>query len=160
MPCFLRMLFAKAIAAICLVAFLHTGMQAQERVVVDSTFSSAWLVPSLLRDPSHTFSADNVFSGVYDTAFRPAQKPFLTFGTDLSRYWLKFRVQNNLSHPKTLVLRLNRKNIAYFQLWAKNEGGTVHDLGTVGAFVHGDTRFALSDGYHYAVTLPPGESEF
>ena len=107
MPCFLRMLSTKAIAVICLTAFFQLGMQAQARVTVDSAFSSAWLVPATLCDTSHTFSADNVFSGVYDTAFRPSQKPFLTFGTDLSRYWLKFRVQNNLSHPKMLVLRLN-----------------------------------------------------
>ncbi len=160
MPCFLRMLSTRAIAVICLTAFFQLGMQAQAPVTVDSSFSSAWLVPATLRDASYTFSANSVFSGVYDTAFRPAQKPFLTFGTDLSRYWLKFKVQNNLPHPKTLVLRLNRKNIAYFQLWAKNPDSTLHDLGAVGASVHGDARFALSDGYHYAVTLPPGESEF
>jgi len=150
----------KAIAAICFTVFLQTGAWAQHPVPVDSFFMSAWVTPALLRDASHTFSAGGVFSGTFDTAFHLGQKSFLTFGTDLSRYWLRFEVQNNLPHSKTLVLRLNRKNIAYFQLWLKKPDGTLLDLGTVGAPTHNDARFALSDGYHYPVTLPPGKSEF
>mgnify|MGYP000955712441 CR=1 FL=1 len=134
---------------------------AQKLLTVNADFSSAWISPDWLQNTNGDISIDNIISGSYAGSFRPGKSPYMTFGTDQSPYWLHFIIRNTDSVSRSLVLRLNRKNIARFELWQKRpDGSSPLYLGKVGADRHNDIRYELTDGFQFPVILPKGDSEF
>lgn len=140
--------------------FAATAVFAQNNVVLDEHFDHMHIKPALLRDPAHLMRFDSIISGKVHDSFVESATPYLTFGSDPADWWLHFSVDNPMPHTRNLVLRLNRKNFDEFHLWALDPSGVVHDLGQVGANLHNDPRFLLTDGYFYTITLPHGNSRF
>lgn len=139
----------------------HSFLGAQKNLAVDAGFSSAWISPDWLQDTKGEISIDQITERTYAGRFHPGNNPYLTFGTDQSPYWLHFIIRNEDSVSRTLMLRLNRKNIARFELWQKNQdSGEPVDLGKVGADRHNDIRYELTDGFHFPVVLQTGDNEF
>lgn len=144
------------------VLFLYPRIAgAQKLLTVNADFSSAWISPDWLQNTNGDISIDNIISGSYAGSFRPGKSPYMTFGTDQSPYWLHFIIRNTDSVSRSLVLRVNRKNIARFELWQKKpDGGSPVYLGKVGADRHNDIRYELTDGFQFPVMLPKGDNEF
>jgi signal transduction histidine kinase len=147
-------------AVLAFALLLNLNAHAQVNLVeVDALFKSARITPDVLRDDTRQIEQEAVLAGRWDTAFYSAGSPFFAFGRDPANWWLRFRVRNNETQPRLLVLRLNRKNFDSFDLLQRQPDGHVSVLGTVSAELHNDRRFRITDGYHYLLTVPPGESE-
>ncbi|MBK8557760.1 MAG: hypothetical protein IPL65_19340 [Lewinellaceae bacterium] len=85
---------------------------------------------------------------------------FFTFGNDPSNWWLRFDVQNKQQEAQSVVLRLNRKNIDEYTLYQVTDGQPPELIGKVGAQMEGQDAYALTNGYHFNLTLTPGSNRF
>lgn len=159
MPASSCFLWIRTILAVGFAGFLCVVSDAQSRWEVDASFSSELIAPDWLRDSTYSITISDMVSGSRNGDFRPGNTPFLTFGNDPSQYWLRFKIRN-VDQARTLFLRLNRKNIESFELWQMQPDGRPLHLGRVGADMHGNIRYELTDGFHFPVTLQPGENEF
>jgi signal transduction histidine kinase len=159
---FLRSIFGVAIVVVLLGLFPCSDLLAQDihLTTVSQNFTTTFITPRLLRDSARTLDIELIRSTAVDTRFWPAESPYLTFGADLSAWWLKFRVKNELKTPKTLILWLNRKNFDEFKLWHQKPDSTLIAYTEVGAKHYDDAHFALTTGYYIPVTLYPGENVF
>ncbi len=128
--------------------------------IINETFSTAFITPYLLKDSSRTLEFNQVRNLGTGASFSPASSPYLTFGADLSAWWLNFTIKNELKSPKTLILWLNRKNFDEFKLWQQRPDSSIIEFDKVGATAYNDERFYLTTGYYIAVTLMPGENRF
>jgi signal transduction histidine kinase len=144
----------------CLLFLPMVRAGGQNTTVIDADFSKSLITPDLLRDSARIFSVEQMLQEPYASQFRSAGTPHLSFGADLSRWWMRFSVQNNLATPKTLILWLNRKNFDEFRLWQQKASGEIQAFKEVGANFYDDARFSLTNGYYIAVTLQPGENRF
>lgn len=142
----------------CIVA--ATAVCAHNNVVLNEHFDHMHIKPALLRDPAHYMRFDSIITGKVHDSFVESSTPYLTFGSDPADWWLHFSIDNPMPHARNLVLRLNRKNFDEFHLWVLEPSGVVRDLGEVGASLHNDPRFFLTDGFYYNITLQPGNSRF
>ena len=133
---------------------------AHNNVVLDEHFEHMHIKPALLRDPAHFMRFDSIITGKVHDSFTASSTPYLTFGSDPADWWLHFAIDNTMPHARNLVLRLNRKNFDAFHLWVLEPSGVVRDLGEVGASLHNDPRFLLTDGYYFNIKLQPGNSRF
>lgn len=153
------MLFRAFFTMLLIVGGLFAAGRGYAQISVGADFSSELVMPEILRDSTHRLTLDSVIYGAHwRKAFRQSRDPFMTFGADPSNWWLHFRVTNNTNRVKTVILRINRKNFDELELWHQRPD-TILPLGVVGADVHDDPRFGLTDGYHFAVTLLPGSNE-
>ena len=150
----------RTILAVFWVGFLSAAAQAQESLTVDPAFSFSWISPAWLRDSAYRLSIDDIAGGGFDGQFRAGNTPYLTFGTDQSRYWLRFSIRSGLKEPKTYFLRLNRRNIESFELWQISPDGKADTFGKVGSFLRNDIRYELTDGFQFEVKINPGENRF
>lgn len=140
----------------CLYGF---GVMGQNSIDVGPEFFQHQLTPDVLRDQGHRLTLDSVRQAHWVSRFVSAGNPYFTVGADPSNWWLHVHVINHLATPKTLILRLNRKNFDEFRLYLQHPGGRIDSLGNTGAHFQQDPRFSLMDGYYYAVTLLPGDNQ-
>ena len=152
--------FAITLTSACLLCLLHFYATGQGSVAVGPDFKSAEIKPGWLTDTENTLTIDQVSQIDPVSGFRQSESSFLTFGTDQARYWLYFTLDNRTPNARTVVLRLNRRNIESFNLWQRSPGEAVRNIGAVGTQYPGDARFMLSDGYSYTVVLQPGRNEY
>lgn len=150
------------IATLCLAfwAIWSLPLAGQRVVAVGPNFSEINIVPALLRDASRQWSIEEVSPPERRPEFFESSTPFLGYGSDPANWWFCFRAKNYTPTPKAMIIRLNRKNFDEFRLWQRDPTtGELLDLGAVGV-LHPTTdgRFEMIDGYHFAVTLPPGET--
>ncbi len=159
---FLRSFFGVTVVVVLLGLFPCSDIQAQDihQTTISQNFTTTFITPKLLRDSARTLDIESIRSTAVDARFWPAESPYLTFGADLSAWWLKFRVKNELKTPKTLILWLNRKNFDEFKLWHQKPDSTLIAYTEVGAKHYDDAHFALTTGYYIPVTLYPGENVF
>ncbi|MCB9306348.1 MAG: hypothetical protein H6565_07100 [Lewinellaceae bacterium] len=144
----------------CAICATPVAAHAQYLLPVDSAFTEAWVMPQWYRDAGRSLTLDDMTAGRYAGSLKGGDNPYLTFGTDQAPYWFHFVIQNDRPEPLTLVLRLNRKNIDRFELWQIKPGGRPDFLGKVGANMHNDVQYILTDGFHFPLTLQPGKNEF
>ncbi|MBL7829233.1 MAG: hypothetical protein JNJ57_21540 [Saprospiraceae bacterium] len=139
-----------------------SGLHAQNAATlkIQQTTVSVPVTPMLLRDSAHLFTIEQIRTPDLQKQFVQSETPYLSFGPELSAWWLHFKVINELKTPKTLVLWLNRKNFDVFQLWQLRPDSTLIPFAEVGAKHYDDPKFALTTGYYMAVTLMPGENTF
>ncbi len=143
-----------------LLALWVHGANAQEAIVVDSAFRSALVVPAIQRDPSRVLTLDSILAAPYTGRWQqPAHRHF-TLGADPANWWLHFRVWNADAAPRTVILRLNRKNFDAFQLFQAQPDGRRAALPALGAAAQNDPRYWLTDGFHVILTLAPGDNHF
>lgn len=133
--------------------------QANPVIQVDSNFISQLVLAERLKDPEHNLEINAVTAAPFEDLFALETSPHMAFGFDDSRWWLRFRFYNHQDRPRTLILRLNRKNFDEFKLWQKTEQKGIRSVGEVGHLFE-DDRFVLINGYYFAVTLQPGMNEF
>lgn len=145
----------------CLQASSGLFAQQADTTIIRADFSSTPIIPGILRDSTHALTIEQIRAIDPRTGqFVQANSPYLTFGPDLSAWWLRFNVRNELKTHKTLVLWLNRKNFDEFQLWQLRPDSTLVPFQEVGAKHYADPKFALTTGYYVAVTVFPGNNVF
>ena len=140
--------------------FSSTLAQVIHQTIVSQNFPTTPITPRLFRDSARTLDFEQIRLPNVDAGFYSARSPYLTFGADLSAWWLNFSVKNELKAPKTLILWLNRKNFDEFKLWQQRPDSTIIPYQEVGAKYYSDPRFSLTTGYYVAVTLMPGDNIF
>jgi len=148
------------ISALGILPFSSIQSQDLHQTLISENYSTTFITPRILRDSARTLGIDQVRTPEINARFRSAENPYLTFGADLSAWWLNFSVKNELKTPKTLILWLNRKNFDEFKLWQQKPDSSIVEFDKVGATAYNDSRFYLTTGYYIAVTLMPGENHF
>lgn len=142
------------------ISFFNLDAQDSNEYVISENFSTQLISPAILRDSLHVLQVENVMSPRVASDFKQSKTPYLTFGPDLSAWWLHFTIRNDLKVHKTIILMLNRKNFDEFQLWQMRPDSTLVPFAEVGAKYYSDPKFALTTGYYIAVTVFPGVNQF
>lgn len=150
--------FRAAVFAVALALGWPVAATGQPAILVGNGFSEAYIAPALLRDASAAMSVAEISSTENEQHFAQASTPFFTFGADPANWWVRFQAKNTLAEPQTIVLQLNRKNFDEFRLWQRDSTGALHDCGAVGVLAKTGAEFWMTDGYYYALTLPPGQT--
>ena len=82
----------------------QTTAQEAQLTNVTQDFNAVYITPNLLRDSTRSLHIEQIRTPEMIPQFRPAESPYLTFGADLSAWWLTFKVNNELKTHKTYIL--------------------------------------------------------
>jgi signal transduction histidine kinase len=146
---------------LCLLCgvFIWNIALAQHDITLHPGFDWTKITPNVLRDSAALLPRDSVLAGKYDHQFYSAGSPFLSYGKNPIHWWLQYTVNNPGDQVQDMVMRINRKNFDSVNLYVREPDGQIRYYGAVGAAWHADPRYRLTDGFHYALKLPPGISQ-
>jgi signal transduction histidine kinase len=130
------------------------------QVLIDSTFSSALVVPTYWQDTSRAYRFIDQVLADSSVLFQSTGTPYFSFGPKGTVVWLHFQLKNLESKRRTVILFAGRKYIRELSVWKSTPKDTASPFSLEGTIQHADQRYRMNMGYDFAVRLDPGDNHF
>lgn len=150
------MLSRKILATIFLLKIAALAAQLPP-VLVNENFEWAHITPASYRDLTALDGIEEMGKPYLIGKFVPCETPFFSFGDDPANYWFLFKIKNKQSIPRSLFLKLNRKNFDAFQLWQRDSLGKFTAFPEVGATIPIKREYWLMDCFYNEIVLPANQ---
>jgi signal transduction histidine kinase len=138
-----------------LLLLCATGAVAQIRVT-DSFKKASLQYVQVMEDTSHNINVAEVVNGQYDSRFVPSKEEVLNFRYSTSTWWIKFKVKNEGTNRRRLVLGIASSNINQLSLYMAGPDSLMQQ-GPVGLDYPYDEEKIVFGDYAIPIIVEPGK---